>query len=75
VEEERFGPIFKTKGYIHNCANYRGIKHTSNTMKIWFSYLLGRSTIDAIYLSSTEVDENVPKYKEKGLYKERGWRD
>lgn len=28
-------PIFKNKGDIQDCANYRGIKFTSHTLKIW----------------------------------------
>jgi len=32
-----------------------------------FSYFLGRSTIEAIYLLQS-LRENVPKYKEKGLW-------
>ena len=28
-------PIFKEKGDIQDCGNYRGIKMISHTMKIW----------------------------------------
>lgn len=28
-------PIYKEKGDIQNCGNYRGIKLMSHTMKIW----------------------------------------
>ena len=28
-------PIYKNKGDIQNCANYRGIKLMSNTIKLW----------------------------------------
>jgi hypothetical protein len=28
-------PIFKNKGDIQSCTNYRGIKLTSHTMKLW----------------------------------------
>ena len=28
-------PIYKNKGDIQNCANYRGIKLMSHTMKLW----------------------------------------
>ena len=28
-------PIFKEKGNIQDCGNYRGIKMISHTMKIW----------------------------------------
>ena len=28
-------PIFKNKGDVQNCTNYRGIKLMSHTMKLW----------------------------------------
>ncbi|KAK3542987.1 hypothetical protein QTP70_008681 [Hemibagrus guttatus] len=28
-------PIFKNKGDVHSCSNYRGIKLMSHTMKLW----------------------------------------
>ena len=28
-------PIFKNKGDVHSCGNYRGIKLLSHTMKVW----------------------------------------
>ena len=28
-------PIFKNKGDIQDCGNYRGIKLTSHTLKLW----------------------------------------
>ncbi|KAK3530878.1 hypothetical protein QTP70_003626 [Hemibagrus guttatus] len=28
-------PIFKNKGYVQSCSNYRGIKLMSHTMKVW----------------------------------------
>ena len=28
-------PIYKEKGYIQDCGNYRGVKLMSHTMKIW----------------------------------------
>jgi hypothetical protein len=28
-------PIFKNKGDVQSCANYRGIKLMSHTMKLW----------------------------------------
>ena len=28
-------PIYKSKGNIQNCANYRGIKLISHAMKLW----------------------------------------
>jgi Reverse transcriptase (RNA-dependent DNA polymerase) len=61
-------PIFKNKGDIQSCTNYRGIKFMSHTMKLWerviehrlrklttisknqFGFILGRSTIEAIFL-------------------------
>ena len=32
-------PIFKEKGDIQDCGNYRGIKMISLTMKIWESII------------------------------------
>jgi hypothetical protein len=61
-------PIYKHKGDIQSCTNYRGIKLMSHTMKLWervieyrlpgttristnqFSFMPGRSTIEAIFL-------------------------
>ena len=37
-EEWRYSvliPIFKNKGDVQSCSNYRGIKLTSHTMKLW----------------------------------------
>ena len=28
-------PIFKSKGNVQSCSNYRGIKLISHTMKLW----------------------------------------
>ena len=28
-------PIFKNKGDVQSCSNYRGIKLISHTMKLW----------------------------------------
>jgi hypothetical protein len=60
--------IYKNKGNIQGCTNYRGIKLMSHTMKLWerviehrlrgttrismnqFGFMLGRSTIEAIFL-------------------------
>ena len=28
-------PLYKNKGDVQNCANYRGIKLMSHTMKLW----------------------------------------
>ena len=42
-------PVYKEKGDIHDCGNYRGIKLMSHTMKIWVWIidrgLRGKSTI------------------------------
>ncbi len=45
-------PIYKQKGDIQNCANYRGIKLISHTMKLW------ERVIGARIESETEVSEN-----------------
>ena len=33
--ESTLVPLFKNKGDIQNCANYKGIKLMSHTMKFW----------------------------------------
>ena len=35
MEEECAGTILQGKGDIKECGNYRGIKLTSHTMKLW----------------------------------------
>ncbi|XP_070004497.1 uncharacterized protein [Nicotiana sylvestris] len=35
-------PVYKNKGDIHNCNNYRGIKLISRTMKVWERVVEGR---------------------------------
>ena len=35
-------PIYKQKGDIQECGNYRGIKLISHTMKLWETIIVGR---------------------------------
>ncbi|KAI5735287.1 hypothetical protein M8J77_016627 [Diaphorina citri] len=44
-------PIYKGKGDVQNCGNYRGIKLMSHTMKIW------ERIIDARLREETEIDD------------------
>ncbi|KAL5139739.1 LINE-1 retrotransposable element ORF2 protein [Glycine soja] len=45
-------PIYKNKGDIQNCANYRGIKLMSHTMKLW------EKVIERRLRKETQVTEN-----------------
>ncbi|KAL5190235.1 LINE-1 retrotransposable element ORF2 protein [Glycine soja] len=45
-------PIYKNKGDIQNCANYRGIKLMSHTMKLW------ERVIERRLRKETQVTEN-----------------
>ncbi|RZB81212.1 LINE-1 retrotransposable element ORF2 protein isoform B [Glycine soja] len=45
-------PIYKNKGDIQNCANYRGIKLMSHTMKLW------ERVIEQRLRKETQVTEN-----------------
>ena len=45
-------PIFKNKGDIQNCANYRGIKLMSHTMKLW------ERIIERRLRQETQINEN-----------------
>jgi Reverse transcriptase (RNA-dependent DNA polymerase) len=78
-------PIFKNKGAIQSCTNYRGIKLMSNTMKLWerviehrlrkltivsknqFGFILGRSTMEAIFLI-TQLMERHREQKKGPIY-------
>ena len=74
-------PLYKNKGDIQDCNNFRGIKLLSHTMKLWervierrlrkdvsisenqFSFMPGRSTIEAVYLLRRLM----------GLYRDKKW--
>ncbi|KAK9133541.1 hypothetical protein Scep_013069 [Stephania cephalantha] len=45
-------PIFKNKGDIQSCSNYRGIKLMSHTMKLW------ERIIDNRLMRETTISEN-----------------
>ena len=45
-------PIYKNKGDIQNCANYRGIKLMSHTMKLW------ERVIERRLRQETHISEN-----------------
>ena len=45
-------PIYKNKGDIQNCANYRGIKLMSHTMKLW------ERVIERRFRRTTNISEN-----------------
>ena len=45
-------PIYKGKGDVQECKNYRGIKLLSHTMKLW------ERVVDARLRNSTKVNEN-----------------
>ena len=45
-------PIYKNKGDVQNCENYKGIKLMSHTMKLW------ERVIDQRLRKETEVSKN-----------------
>jgi hypothetical protein len=75
-------PIFKNKGGVQNCTNYRRIKLMSHTMKLWeriikhrlrgvtnvtenqFGFMLGRSTMEAIFLISQLMERGREQKKD-----------
>ncbi|MCJ8737953.1 hypothetical protein PDJAM_G00030010 [Pangasius djambal] len=48
-------PIFKNKGDVQNCSNYRGIKLMSHTMKLWERVVEARLRKDMYERSRTVV--------------------
>ena len=56
-------PLFKNKGDVQSCSNYRGIKWISHTMKLWerrlrseltfneqqYGFMPGKRTTDALF--------------------------
>ena len=73
-------PIFKEKGDIQDCGNYRGIKMISHTMKIWESIIdrrLGEETSigeeqfgsmpDAIFAARQVIEKHREMQKELNL--------
>ena len=68
-------PIFKNKGDVQSCSNYRGITLISHTMKLWeriierrlqYGFMPGKSTTDALFALRVLME----KYREgqKGLH-------
>jgi hypothetical protein len=55
-------PIFKNKGDVQSCTNYRGIKLMSHTMKLWERVIehrlrgLTRMTQNQFWVHAWEVD-------------------
>ena len=75
-------PIFKEKGDIQDCGNYRGIKMISHTMKIWERVIdrrlreettIGeeqfgfRGTTDAIFAARQVIEKHREMQKELHL--------
>ena len=55
-------PIFKNKGDVQSCTNYRGIKLMSHTMsQNQFGFMPGRSTMEAIFL----IRQLMERYSEQ----------
>uniref|UniRef100_A0AAR2LU20 Reverse transcriptase domain-containing protein n=1 Tax=Pygocentrus nattereri TaxID=42514 RepID=A0AAR2LU20_PYGNA len=67
-------PIFKNKGDVQSCSNYRGIKLMSHTMKVWerivearlrqFGFMPRKSTTDAIFALRVLVEKYTEGQKE-----------
>jgi len=49
-------PLYKNKGDIQNCNNYRGIKLLSHTMKVW------ERVVEKRVRTSVSISENQFKF-------------
>ncbi|KAH1202990.1 RNA-directed DNA polymerase from mobile element jockey [Glycine max] len=61
-------PIYKNKGDIQNCANYRGIKLLSHTMKLW------ERVIERRLRKETQVTENQFGFMQGRVPREILWK-
>ena len=60
--KSRMVPIFKGKGHVLECNNYRGIKLMSHTMKLWERIIEARPRLQITNLDSDQANRLQNRY-------------